>query len=81
MGATDTLHDLPPPVPNAPPLGPRPLPGSAHAHMYGVIPDPPSLAAHSLTTFDMDVAEWVSTQSYAQFHTQLPIQTHYAPQY
>lgn len=57
--------------------------GSAHADLYGSIPDPAS-ATRSQTKFDMDVAEWMTTQplhpSYTHYQTQLPMQTHYPSQ-
>ena len=58
----------------------QPSPGdSVHADMYGGIPGPvPS--ARLLTKFDMDVAEWMSTQPHPQYQTQLPMQTHYTSQ-
>lgn len=50
-----------------------------HADMYGDIPDP-APSGRLLTKFDMDVAEWMSTQPHPQYQTQLPMQTHYTPQ-
>ena len=58
----------------------QPSPSSgAHADMYGGIPDP-APSARLLTKFDMDVAEWMSTQPHPQYQTQLSMQTHYTPQ-
>ena len=57
--------------------------GNVHADIYGSISDPTS-ATHLQTKFDMDVAEWMSTQSLHQPHVQhqnqLPMQTQYPPQ-
>jgi hypothetical protein len=57
----------------------QPSPGdSVHADMYSGISDP-TPSAGVLTKFDMDVADWMSTQPHPQYQTQLPMQTHYTP--
>ena len=57
--------------------------GGAHVDMYGGIPDPAS-ATRLQTKFDMDVAEWMTTQPvhqpYTHYQTQLPMQTPYSSQ-
>ena len=59
-------------------IQPSPTVG-VHADVYGGIPDP-APSARLMTKFDMDVAEWMSTQPHPQYQAQLPMQTHYAPQ-
>ena len=52
--------------------------GGVRTDMYGGIPDP-APSARLLTKFDMDVAEWMSTQPHSQYQNQLSMQN-YTPQ-
>jgi hypothetical protein len=65
-------------------IHPSPPGGGMHAAMYSGMSDPAS-AVHLQTKFDMDVAEWMSTQRLhhpytTQYQTQLPTQAHYSSQ-